>query len=294
METEQGRSKFNEVNIPRKEEVPVSCSTASSHLKSLLGVSTNAVRKPTWGAAQESNTTKLSLLSIQEEESKKQQLEKKAVDVSLVQKSPLSGTWQVPVSNPSNSLREIMQQEKMMDEKRSKQQEHLPTSTGNTWAAKAATFGTTNMASARPPRPFVAAGINTSAAIQKSTIHSGGISSVQATRPSEDSTTNSSKSANIESISGESVDEFSDKGMSPDFCEWCSNQLLKINGNKDLTLVKFCTSIESASEIRETLAAYLGSTPQVSQFATEFLRRKEDPSMMLNNDFKRAERKKRR
>jgi hypothetical protein len=40
-------------------------------------------------------------------------------------------------------------------------------------------------------------------------------------------------------------------------------------------LIQFCLILESPIEIREYLAEYLGSTPEVSLFATEFIRRKE-------------------
>jgi hypothetical protein len=40
-------------------------------------------------------------------------------------------------------------------------------------------------------------------------------------------------------------------------------------------VLEYCATLQSAVELRETFSAYLGSTPQVSQFATEFLKRKE-------------------
>ncbi|CAM9814704.1 unnamed protein product [Choristocarpus tenellus] len=63
--------------------------------------------------------------------------------------------------------------------------------------------------------------------------------------------------------------------MSPDTALWASQQLKKITGKDDLTLLEFCMSLTDASEIRQYIAAYLGSTPQVSSFATEFLQRKQ-------------------
>jgi len=71
---------------------------------------------------------------------------------------------------------------------------------------------------------------------------------------------------------------FGASGLSRDMAEWCSVQLKRINGSEDLTLIDFCMTLQSAGEIREYLAAYLGSNPQVSQFATEFIRRKEQLS----------------
>lgn len=47
--------------------------------------------------------------------------------------------------------------------------------------------------------------------------------------------------------------------------EWCNQQLKKIKGDEayDLTLIEYCMSLDSAIEIREIFAQYLGSTPQV-------------------------------
>ena len=82
------------------------------------------------------------------------------------------------------------------------------------------------------------------------------------------------------------------ENMTQEFSDWCSNQLLKIKGNGDLTLVSFCLTIDSAAEIRETLAAYLGSTPQVSQFATEFIKKKEDRENLSLSGFQKVTKKK--
>lgn len=51
--------------------------------------------------------------------------------------------------------------------------------------------------------------------------------------------------------------------MSHAMVAWASQQLRKINGKDDLTLLEFCMSLTDASEIRQYLAAYLGSTPEV-------------------------------
>lgn len=57
--------------------------------------------------------------------------------------------------------------------------------------------------------------------------------------------------------------------MSPAMASWASQQLKKMNGKDDLTLLEFCMSLSDASEIRQYLAAYLGSTPEV-RFALSF------------------------
>jgi hypothetical protein len=57
--------------------------------------------------------------------------------------------------------------------------------------------------------------------------------------------------------------DFGGKTMSKDLAEWCMSCMRRINGSEDITLLQFCMTLDSAVEIREYLAAYLGSTPQV-------------------------------
>jgi hypothetical protein len=42
-----------------------------------------------------------------------------------------------------------------------------------------------------------------------------------------------------------------------------------------MTLVEYCMTLEDPSEIRANIAAYLGSTPCVAMFASEFIQRKQ-------------------
>jgi len=62
--------------------------------------------------------------------------------------------------------------------------------------------------------------------------------------------------------------------LDPGMKAWSLEQMRKIKGNSDLTLVSFCMTLSSNSEIREYMRDVLGSTPQVSSFASEFIRRK--------------------
>jgi hypothetical protein len=71
------------------------------------------------------------------------------------------------------------------------------------------------------------------------------------------------------------LEEFgADDQMTPALENWCKEQMKKLNGSDDLTLVAFCMTLSDPIEIKQYLAAYLGSTPQVSSFAQEFINRK--------------------
>lgn len=55
---------------------------------------------------------------------------------------------------------------------------------------------------------------------------------------------------------------------------WCKEQMIKFQGQDDLTLVRFLMSCSSTGEVAEYLTAYLGKSADVSKFTSEFLRRK--------------------
>lgn len=64
--------------------------------------------------------------------------------------------------------------------------------------------------------------------------------------------------------------------MSPGFRRWCVQEMIRLSGHDDTTLVDYCFTLQSPAEIRESMSGTLGSTPGVSQFATEFIKRKKD------------------
>lgn len=80
-------------------------------------------------------------------------------------------------------------------------------------------------------------------------------------------------SQNQRQTSGSVADDFGAK-MSPMLEKWCKEQMMKINGTDDLTLVSFCMTLNDPIEIRQYLTTYLGSTSQVNSFATDFINRK--------------------
>eukprot|EP00591_Stephanopyxis_turris_P011015 CAMPEP_0195515358 /NCGR_PEP_ID=MMETSP0794_2-20130614/6448_1 /TAXON_ID=515487 /ORGANISM="Stephanopyxis turris, Strain CCMP 815" /LENGTH=1362 /DNA_ID=CAMNT_0040643761 /DNA_START=213 /DNA_END=4301 /DNA_ORIENTATION=- len=73
--------------------------------------------------------------------------------------------------------------------------------------------------------------------------------------------------------SKKAVDDFGAR-MAPALESWCKEQLRKLTGSDDLTLVSFCMTLQDPDEIKQYLTAYLGSTPQVNTFAAEFVNRK--------------------
>ena len=69
--------------------------------------------------------------------------------------------------------------------------------------------------------------------------------------------------------------DFGGKELPEGMAQWATKELRKIRkGNGDLTLVHFCMTLTDSSDIREYVREVLGTTPQASAFASEFLKRK--------------------
>ena len=68
--------------------------------------------------------------------------------------------------------------------------------------------------------------------------------------------------------------DFGGQELPPGMKDWASGELQKLRGNRDLTLVHFCMTLQASADIREYMREFLGSTPAVSSFASEFIKRK--------------------
>lgn len=168
------------------------------------------------------------------------------------------------------SMSEIQQEEAKEAARRAKEQGGRPS--GGGWANVAATGGstawggaaaTTPAAAVVSPMPVVAVVAST----QKINANAAWNMKQAAAAVPAAATKQAQKAA--------AVDNFGANGqMTPAMEKWCKDQMQKLNGSDDLTLVTFCMTLTDSDEIRQYLSAYLGSTPQVNNFATEFIKRK--------------------
>jgi hypothetical protein len=62
--------------------------------------------------------------------------------------------------------------------------------------------------------------------------------------------------------------------LSPALEKWCKEEMEKLTGSDDLTLIGFCMTLTDANEVRQYLQAYLGNGVKVSSFATEFINKR--------------------
>lgn len=170
------------------------------------------------------------------------------------------------------SMSEIQQEEARVAARRAKEQ---PQRSGGGWAGIAASGGTTAWSGdAVKPTPRVAP-----TSSQAGTASQGS----QPRQQSKAAVAQANKAA-VTASNKSAADDFGESGkMSPQLEAWCREQMKKISGSDDLTLVSFCMTLNDPVEIKQYLTAYLGSTPQVNNFASEFI---------LHKDGKKAQQEK--
>jgi hypothetical protein len=236
------------------------------------------------GANESSNQLKVmlgmpdqSVPSPPQPKSEKKSKSKKAKEVQPVEPrleavKPTAPAWggvSAAQPNARKSMSEIQREEARAAALLAMQQQNTRPS-GSGWANVAASKGGSTAWSGGAAKATAAAVVNNlntlapSAAVQARAPPQG-----QGAMPPKPQTAQQRENMAASSVS----DEFGAK-MSPSFEKWCKDQVYKLNGTDDLTLVAFCMTLQDPGEIRQYLSAYLGSTPQVNSFATEFINRK--------------------
>ncbi len=160
------------------------------------------------------------------------------------------------------SMSEIQQEEARAAAKMAKQKSQ---SSGG-WANIAASGGTTAWSGN-------AAVITTSPATVPSVSLAQSTTATSRSKQSVSGT--STQKATNQTSTQKTMEEFGANGkMNPALESWCKDQMRKLSGSDDLTLIAFCMTLSDAVEIKGYLTAYLGSSSQVNNFATEFINRK--------------------
>ena len=225
-------------------------------------------------------------VAVEKPTNNKQQ-KKKAQPKQVQQPQPVEEKTPVPAPEPASppapawgggaasasrkkSMSEIQQEEAKEAARRAKEQGGRPS--GGGWANIAATGGSTAWGSAATapaaavvtPMPAIASVTST----QK-------INANAAWNMKQAAAAAAPSAAAKQAQQAAAVDNFGANGqMTSTMEKWCKDQMQKINGSDDLTLVTFCMTLTDSDEIRQYLSAYLGSSPQVNNFATEFIKRK--------------------
>ncbi len=166
--------------------------------------------------------------------------------------------WTTPTSaeSSSSSLKEIMNEE--LNRKQHSEPESAGTKpTSISWASKAKSNTPPLSQTSKPDNNLATPNVNAMKVVEKTPGSS--LKSTENTRKSVDKS------------------EFGGKTMSKDMADWCSVQLKRLKGSDEaMELLQFCMSLKSSGDIREYLSHYLGSSPQVTNFATEFIKYKDE------------------
>ena len=262
----------------QQEEIAQSNETQSEQLKMLLGLGGAGSSSVVGGISKEVTEVNESTTSADKQnepqpqskiskpkESKKTNGSTKSQAQSISAPAPAwggAGTSKPTVQKKSMS--EIQKEEARVAARVANQR---PQNTGG-WANIAASGGTTAWSGN--------AAVISSAPVSIASISSSQTNAGMLSRTKQQiSGTAAQKQANSQSSTQKTMEEFgaNDK-MTPVLENWCKDQMRKLSGSDDLTLIAFCMTLSDSVEIKGYLTAYLGSTPQVNNFATEFINRK--------------------
>ncbi|POM70902.1 Hypothetical protein PHPALM_12603, partial [Phytophthora palmivora] len=194
--------------------------------------------------------------------------------------APVASPWGTPAavtkSSTSKSMRDILAEEERLAQERAKSNENAPTSSH--WMNIVAG---NKVAAAAIPKPSRSVLGPVPASVLKSRQQVRTANGAAKPSPPKTETDASfwnfgaaqpGKEPGSAPVSNSNA--FGSNNVSSEFMTWALKQLKMIDSNANVTLLEYCASVEDPGEIREYLAAYLGSTPRVSAFATEFIQRK--------------------
>eukprot|EP00934_Nitzschia_sp_Nitz4_P002864 Nitzschia sp. Nitz4//scaffold22_size323478//313194//316554//NITZ4_000596-RA/size323478-processed-gene-0.430-mRNA-1//1//CDS//3329543204//2854//frame0 len=239
----------------------------STQLKMLLGVSNDGGAKeapapsPSKPTAAEKKASKGSGKGSQP---KAQQAEVKpqATPAPVEQKPAVPAWGGVANTKPTKSMSEIQREEARAAALLAVQTQGAPRQPSSGWANVAAGTQGWSTGVVKPTPISVAAPRPTQVAQPRRQNPAGGVAKPQGVTGQQRATSVTS-----------SAEEFG-ATMNPALEKWCKEQMQKIAGSDDLTLVAFCMTLNDAAEIRQYLTTYLGSSSQVNNFATEFINRR--------------------
>jgi len=204
---------------------------------------------------------------------KKNQLKQAEEAPAPVPAKPAAAAWGgVASAKPKKSISEIQQEEARRTALESAQSGGgMPRQSSSGWANVAA--GTQGWSSGVVKKVSPAAQTAGAPAVRMATSQTAGTSANgQPTVAGVNKAPAFSQSQRSSSTASASTpaEEFG-ATLSPALEKWCKEQMEKLTGSDDLTLIGFCMTLNDANEIRQYLQAYLGSGPKVSAFATEFI-----------------------
>ncbi|KAL3918038.1 MAG: hypothetical protein SGILL_004434 [Bacillariaceae sp.] len=243
---------------------------SSNQLKMMLGLSQGA--QSVGDQALETTTgSKQSKADKNAKASNKRNAQKPAEEATTPAAAPAAPAWGGAANSKQTrkSMSEIQQEEARAAALLAAKRGSVPQSSGG-WANVAA--GTTGWSSGAirsgntTPNVAAVAGVRPSQARPNQATGAQGVANRKAAPLTQQQRASSTASSTP-------AEEFG-TSMPPALETWCKEKMVQISGSDDLTLVAFCMTLNDASEIRQYLITYLGSTPPVNNFATEFINKR--------------------
>lgn len=257
------------------EESPNAGNQSSAQLKMILGLSTDAPPedlketdppKPEKPVESENRNREIGSKNAKKSEpAKTERISKESAPEKVKQPSVAWGG--VKATNPKKSMSEIQQEEArvaaMME------RDNMPHQQSSGWANVAAS-GKSGWSSGTLKQSATITGITQNGRQMPGRGKVQNMNQLSTQRK----VTPGSQNHGFESAQSSTPAEEFGTTMSQALEKWCKEQMQKISGGDDLTLVAFCMTLDDANEIRQYLTTYLGSTSQVNNFATEFISRR--------------------
>lgn len=285
-----------QIQSEEEQQSSVAPSAMSMQLKSLLGVTSQHDTSPVaWKTTQSIDVRASGAISMREsiqieeqkESARQQQLRQHQEKVvfahreqemagkqeNLVVSSVAKWANKTGLPKAKASLRDIMDMESRTEEILETNGDSKPRVAPGSWAAK---LGVGSQGASWPGGPSSSTTTRSNSSNVLASLKTGKGAGDVASQDSQNrglsvhvkNAVQIASSTPSQTMKGQKVksNDFGGKGMSQEMAEWCSSSIKRINGSDDITLLQFCMSLESGVEIREYLAAYLGSTPQVKSF----------------------------
>lgn len=245
---------------------PANLAQMGAQLKMMLGVQSMQMAQPTPSAANATTPNK-------------SQSKPATATTSGSSASP----WNTAKINlgsqqPAKSMRDILAEEERLAQERAKRNE-TPSNTSH-WMNVVA--GTANAPPAKPTRSLgpVPASVLKSSKQLRSNADGSRSSGTTPNKTDADASFWNFGAAQSTKPDGTNGSSFGSKPVPNELMSWCAKQLESLGGVENMALMEYCSTLEDPGEIREYIAAYLGSTPRVSAFATEFIQKKKQVGNM--------------
>jgi hypothetical protein len=252
---------------------------SSNQLKMMLGLSSGA-QQNAMEAAEKAEMSTPSKNKMNEKKGKGKKAPQKGVDETVAPNSAPQPTAPAPASaapawggaainkqQSRKSMSEIQQEEARAAAMLAAQRGSMPQSSSG-WANVAA--GTSGWSSGAIRQSNSAAAVAGGLPSQARPVNQNSV--VQSGTSRKVAPLNQQQRASS-TASATSAEDFG-ATIPPAIEKWSREKISPLTGSEDIALIAFCMTLDDANEIRQYFTTYLGSSPQVTSLANEFINKR--------------------